>query len=268
MPAKTLKNEAPAAKPAAKAKAPAARQSLAETMTQLEKAGSEQTRKTYARHGVTQPMFGVSFATLKTMMKRIRIDHDLACALWDTGNFDAQNLAVKVVDPGRMTPSDLDRWARGPQPRIYAGYVASLTAETPHARGRADKWLASKSEAERNVGWGVVGMMAMRDVSTPESWFAERLAGIERGIRSAPNDERYAMNGALIAIGGRNAALRKSALAAAKRIGKVEVDHGDTACKTPDAVETIEKMWAYAASKGFESPAAQERERESMRTRC
>jgi len=76
------------------------------------------------------------------------------------------------------------------------------------------------------------------------------------------------MSSALIAIGGRSAALRKAALAAAKRIGVVEIDHGDTACKTPDASASIEKTWAWAEAKGFASPAAQERRRESMRTRC
>jgi len=35
-----------------------------------------------------------------------------------------------------------------------------------------------------------------------------------------------------------------------------------------DAVSFIEKMWAHARAKEFESPAAQERARESMRTRC
>ena len=62
--------------------------------------------------------------------------------------------------------------------------------------------------------------------------------------------------------------MRKSVTAVAKRIGKVEIDYGDTACKTPEAVPTLEKTWAHATSKGFESPAAQERARESMRTRC
>jgi len=71
---------------------------------------------------------------------------------------------------------------------------------------------------------------------------------------------------ALITIGGRDAALRKLATAAAKRIGVVEVDHGDTACATPDAVTYIAKLWERA--KKFESPAAAERARESMRTRC
>ena len=49
------------------------------------------------------------------------------------------------------------------------------------------------------------------------------------------------MNGALISIGMRNPGLEKKAVAAARRIGKVEVDHGETSCKTPDAVAYIRK---------------------------
>ena len=49
---------------------------------------------------------------------------------------------------------------------------------------------------------------------------------------------------AVIAIGLRNANLEKRAIAAARRIGKVEVDHGDTSCKTPDAEPYILKASA------------------------
>src|SRR6185369_3349689 len=87
----------------------AARMSLAETMKALEAAGSAQTRKTYARHGAQEPMFGVSFATLKTLVKRIGVDHELALALWDTKNHDARTLAMKIADPARIRPADLDR---------------------------------------------------------------------------------------------------------------------------------------------------------------
>ena len=72
----------------------------------------------------------------------------------------------------------------------------------------------------------------------------------------------------VILIGCRNAALRKAATAAAKKIGKGEIDHGDTDCKTPDAAQYIEKTWAHSKSKGFETPAAHERTRETPRRRC
>jgi 3-methyladenine DNA glycosylase AlkD len=213
-------------------------------------------------------MFGVSFATLKTLYKRIGVDHELALALWDTGNFDARNLAFKVVDPARMSAAHLDRWARAPIARMCGSYVAHVAVEGPHGRSRADAWLSARDEATRCAGWSLVGAMAMRDEDTSDAWFAQRLAEIEKSIQASPNAQREAMLHALIAIGCRSLALRKSVTAAAKRIGKVEIDHGDTSCKTPEAVPTLEKTWAHAKSKGFASPAAQERQRESMRTRC
>lgn len=249
-------------------KAPSSRMTLAETMSALEKAGTAQARKTYARHGATEPMFGVSFATLKTFVKRIRVDQDLAFALWETGNFDARILALKIADPARMSPGDLDRWSEALSVRSCGGYLPHLVAEGPHARSRADKWLAARSENQRLAAWGVIGAMAMLDEATPDAWFEGHLSDIERTIHASPNLLREAMNQTVISIGCRNAALRKKAAAAAKRIGKVDVDHGDTACKTPDAAQYIEKAWAHSISKGFASPAAHERARESMRTRC
>ena len=244
------------------------RMTLATTMRELEKAGSAQTRKTYARHGGYEPMFGVSFATLKVLFNRIGVDHELATALWDTGNFDARNLAVKVADPSRMTSNDLDRWVREGKARWLITYVAVLTGESSHAAAKTAQWLAAPEGPERAAAWMLLGHMASRDETTPDAWFLDHLTRIERTIHTAPNSEREAMNGALIAIGCRSAALRKSAIAAAKRIGKVEVDHGDTACKTPDAAAYIEKTWAHSTSKGFETPAAHERSRESPRCRC
>jgi len=244
------------------------RMSLADTMTALEQAGSAQTRKTYLRHGAPEPMFGVSFATLKSLVKRIKVDHELALALWDTRNFDARVLALKVADPALMTPALLDNWANTIIARMCHSYVAYLAAEGPHARSRAETWLAAPEEALRCSGWCLVGAMAMLDETAADEWFADRLSTIEKTIHSAPNEERDAMNRAIISIGCRSAALRKSATAAAKRIGKVDIDYGDTSCKTPDAAEHIEKAWTHSSSKNFATPAAHERSREPMRTRC
>jgi hypothetical protein len=259
--------KAATAKPAKTAKLKP-RMSLAEAMSALEAAGTEQARKTYRRHGAKDPMFGVSFAFMKTLVKKIGVDHELARQLWETGNHDARLLAVKIADPAQATSKELDRWATDMAvTRMCCGYVPMLTAEGPFASAKVDDWLAQGSK-RRNSGWSLVGNLAMLDESAPDKVFLDRLAEIERTIHTIPNGERDVMNGALIQIGCRNAALRKAALAAAKRIGKVEVDHGDTECKTPDAAAYIEKCWAHSAAKGFESPAAQERAREPMRTRC
>jgi 3-methyladenine DNA glycosylase AlkD len=249
-------------------KAAKARLSLAEVMRTLEKAGSAQTRKTYLRHGAQEPMFGVSFAALKDLVKKIGVDHELAKELWATGNHDARTLAIKIADPARATAGDLDRWRADFGMGMCGNYVAMLAAEGPHAAAKVREWLAASEPATRATGWKLLGHLSNLDERASDELFTKSLAQIEKSIHSAPNAEREAMNSALIMLGGRSAALRKSATAAARRIGKVEIDHGDTECKTPDAVSYIEKMWAQSAAKKFASPAAQERAREPMRTRC
>ena len=255
-------------KPAAKtsAKPTAGRMSLDEVMRALEKAGSAQTKKTYARHGAKEPMFGVLFGTLKVLVDRIGIDQELALALWSTKNQDARNLAMKIADPARIRAADLDRWAKENSMRICGMYIACLAAEGPHAAAKVRDWLAAPDAELRSSGWQLVAQLANLDEQTPDDWFAKHLVQIEKTIHSSPSIERASMNAAVIAIGGRSAALRKLATAAGKRIGPVEVDHGETACKTPDAVTYIGKLWERA--KKFDSPAAAERARESMRTRC
>lgn len=247
---------------------PPPRMPLAEAMAALEAAGSEQTRKTYARHGAPAPMFGVSFATLKTLVKRIRVDQELALALWGTGNHDARMLATKVADPERMGAAELDAWAAVSMGRGCGAYVAMLAAEGPHAVSRAEVWLASPDEALRRTGWALVGALPLDGLAVTDAWFVTRLGEIEAGVHAAPNAVREAMMGALIAIGCRSPELRTLAIAAAGRIGPVMIDYGDTDCKAPQIGESLEKAWAHSLSKGYPSPAAHEQARESRRTRC
>ena len=72
---------------------------LTETMRALEAAGTAQNRKIYARHGVGGEMFGVSYADLGKLERKIRVDQELAEELWATGNHDARVLATKIADP-------------------------------------------------------------------------------------------------------------------------------------------------------------------------
>lgn len=233
----------------------------------LESLGTEQTRKTWARHGAKGPMFGVLFGELFKLMKRIDVDHALALELWATGNVDARNLAIKIVDPGRITPAQLDRWAVENPMRMCSLYIATIAAEGPHARAKLREWLGSSDERLVAAGWTLLGRLSDLDESFPEDELLRRVDEIEKSIHAAPNLVRNDMNRTLITIGGRSPALRKAALAAAKRIGAVAVDHGDTSCKTPEAVEILEKMWARSGAK-FGSPAAHERSMKSMRRRC
>jgi hypothetical protein len=108
-------------------------------------------------------------------------------------------------------------------------------------RQKMDSWTRAEDEWLGQAGWRMVAKCAMQDASLPDSFFEACLEQIEGEIHTRKNRVRDAMNSALIAIGIRNPALQAKALAAAAKIGKVVVDHGETSCKTPDAGQYILK---------------------------
>ena len=82
---------------------------------------------------------------------------------------------------------------------------------------------------------------------------------IVKEIHRSPNRARHAMNMALVSIGLYRPGLEKKAIAAARSIGKVEVDHGETSCKTPDAVAYIRKVKAHEEKKAASKQAKKKR---------
>ena len=220
-----------------------------ETVRELEALGTAQNRKIYARHGVRGAMYGVSYANLGKLAKRIKVDQNLAPGLWETGNHDAMVLATMVADPGQMKSGQLDTWARDLDSYVITDAFASLTSKTLFARKKFEKWSRAKGEFVGQAGWGLLAYLAGMKSELSDEFFGDQLALIEAEIHDRRNRVRHAMNMALIAIGGRNEALAAQAKAAAGRIGKVEVDHGQTSCKTPEAGPYIDKMWARKRAK-------------------
>ncbi len=220
---------------------PATAVSHKQVLNELKSLGTTQNRKVYARHGVGPNMYGVSYANLNKLAKRIKKDQDVAEALWATGNHDARVLATMVADSSRMTVSQVDAWARDLGNYPLTDAFAGLASRTGFARTSIKKWTRSTSEWIGQAGWLVLSHLAMHDDAFTDKELGDYLTLIEREIHGRKNRVRAAMKSALIAIGIRNRALERKALAAAKRIGKVEVDHGETGCKTPDAAAYIRK---------------------------
>ncbi|MDA1232158.1 MAG: DNA alkylation repair protein [Planctomycetota bacterium] len=223
-------------------------QSLAEVMQELERLGTEQTRKTFARHGAPlDQMYGVKVADLKTVLKKIKGRQDLAMELYDTGNSDAMYLAGMVANGALMSKKQLELWAKNATWYMIGEYtVPAVTCESSFATELARKWIDSKQPSLRCTGWttwsGIVAIQSDKQLDLNELELL--LSRVVSEIHKSDNRVRSAMNGFVISLGGYVLPLQKKAIAAARKIGKVEVDMGDTACKVPSAVEYIEKMIA------------------------
>lgn len=218
-------------------------------MNELKKCGTAQNRKVYARHGINEPMFGVSYANLKALAKKIGKDHELAVDLWTTGNHDARILATMIGEPEKVDAKLVESWAKDLDNYAVTDALGGLAGRAEMPRKVIDKWSNSKDEWFGQLGWNLITRLAMNSSDCPDSYFKSKIGVIEKKIHKSKNRTRYSMNGSLIAIGMRSAILRKEALAAAKRIGKVEVDHGETGCKTPDAADYIKRAAARKKKK-------------------
>lgn len=212
-----------------------------EVLQELESLGTAQNRKIYRRHGACENLYGVSFANLRKMAKQLKIDHALAQQLWTTRNHEAQLLASMIADPVTVEESLVDRWISELADRIVTSEFTDFVSKTRFFQAKTEEWLDSEDEWIGRAGWQLLALLAMSDIELADSYFENHLEIIERDIHTQKNMVRDAMNSALIAIGIRNPALERKALSAAKTIGKVEVDHGETSCKTPDAADYIRR---------------------------
>lgn len=216
---------------------------LTDVMLKLESLGTAQNRKIYARHGGGTNMFGVSWAEIRKLAKAIKRDHALALELWETGNFEARVIATIVADPAKISPETAEALVREMTGHgLTDELVNNLIVRAPYAAEKAAAWIEAPEEYVGRAGWHLVGGAAKAGLEGLD--YAGLLARIEAAIHSAPNRKREAMNNALIAMGIYRPDLTDAALAAAGRIGKVEIDHGETDCKTPAAAEYIQKAIA------------------------
>ena len=216
----------------------------AEIVAELKKFGSESIKKIHLKHGAKEPFFGVKVEDLKKIQKRVKTDHALALALFDTGIGDAQYLAGLIADPPRMTKAQLKKWAKTAAWGMVGAYtVPWVTAESPFGAELAREWIDSKQENIAATGWSTWSSLV--GITTDEDLDLDELVGlldrVQRGIHKAPNRVRYEMNGFVIAVGCFVTPLSPKAKAVAKAIGVVEVDMGGTACQVPDAATYIAK---------------------------
>ena len=216
-------------------------------MAELKKAADPQTKKTLVRHGAApDKVYGVKVGNMKPIAKKIKGEQQLALELYATGIRDAMYLAGLIVDGSKMTRPQLNAWVR--KSPGYAGICESTVvwaaSEHPDAIGIANQWMRSKAEMTSAAGWalyaGCLSLYADEDLDFEE--IQKHMDHAVAHVHTAPNRVRYQMNNFVICVGCYVQPLLARAKAAARKIGAVEVDMGDTACRTPLATAYITKV--------------------------
>lgn len=216
-----------------------------EIMADLKANGSESIKNILLKHGVKEPFFGVKVEHLKTIQKKIKSDYQLAKDLYATGNADAMYLAGLIADDAQMSKPDLQTWVEQAVSNNISEYTVPWVA-TGNALGYelALEWINSPEEYIAAAGWSTLSNWVSQkpDTELDIPGLRALLNRVVESIHTAQNRVRNVMNSFVIALGSYVIPLTDEVIAAAKKIGVVMVDIGDTSCKVPDAVERIMKV--------------------------
>lgn len=216
-----------------------------EVMAELKAMGNEQTKKTFTRHGAKEPFYGVKVGDLKKIVKKVKKNHELSLALYETGNSDAMYLAGLIADENQITKEQLQDWAEKAYWYMLSEYtVAWITAESRYGHELGMEWIESDEERIASAGWATLANLVMLtdDENLDIKELDTLLDCISKTIKYASNRVKYTMNGFVIAVGSSVASLTNRAIEIGKMNGKVEVDMGGTACKVPFAPQYIDKV--------------------------
>jgi len=221
----------------------------AEVLAELKAKSSEKTRITYARHGhAIDRCLGVSVAEMKLIAKRLKGQQTVAYELYETGLLEPMYLAGLVASGAKMTEPLLHAWAEGADGfSMISDYtVPWVTVEHPSGRGLAVEWIGSGREFLAASGWCTYcGLVAtLPDERLDLSEIGMLLGRIAEKVHGEQNRVRLTMNNFVVAVGSYVTPLTAQAKAAALKIDTVSVDMGDTSCKVPLAIASIERAEA------------------------
>ena len=210
-------------------------------MEKLKSLGTEQNIKIYRKHGAKKDLYGVSFADLRKLAKEIKKNDELAEKLWYSNNEDAMSLATIIADGKKFDLERAGKWVKEIDFYPVADYFSKeLLLKSKDIINIVQDFYKSKDEWKGRVGWTLIALLAKKS-NLADEFFSNKVEIISENIHNEKNRKKEAMNNALIAIGLRNENLKNKALEAADKIGKVEIDHGDTSCQTFDPREYIQR---------------------------
>jgi 3-methyladenine DNA glycosylase AlkD len=186
----------------------------------LEALSTKRDRENLARFGITaSAALGVSMANIQKLAKKLGHDHELACALWNTGCYEARLLTAFVAEPARVTSAQMERWCKEFDNWAVCDTLCFfLFDRVPHAWDKIRKWSGQSPEFVKRTAFALMASIAGHDKEAGDAVFLEGLSLIERAAKDERNFVKKAVSWALRRIGRRNQALNRAAVALSARL--------------------------------------------------
>lgn len=214
---------------------------LKEALSQLEMLGNEKVRARNIRYGAGNNQFGVKLGDIRTLAKKIRVNHSLALDLWHTGNIDARLLAALIIKPAHLSGEDIDRMVRAERFVQVADWFYSYVIKSyPDNEALREKWMSSGDIMAARAGWGLTSGRVVRNPDGLD--LGALLDRIESEMPEAAPEVQWTMNSTLAQIGICFPAHRKRAIAIGEKLGIYRDYPVSKGCTSPFAPVWINEM--------------------------
>ena len=214
---------------------------LEDTLSKLKELGNEKVRAQNAKQGAGDNQYGVRLGELRKLAKKIKKDHELALALWETGNIDARFLAILIIDIKKLTADQMVQMVQSITFVRVADWFNSYIARThPDKETLRQNWMTADHPMAARSGWSLT---TERIGKNPEGLnLSSLLDRIEQEMGNAAPETQWTMNFALVEIGTCSIDHRKRAIAIGERLGLYRDYPVSKGCTSPFAPIAIEEM--------------------------
>jgi 3-methyladenine DNA glycosylase AlkD len=212
-----------------------------EALKQLESLGSERMREFNKKRGAGDNQFGVQMGEIRKLAAKIKTNHELALALWETGNIDARLLAILLIQPKKLSGSELDRMVRSATYAWLADWLNSYVVKNhPDKESFRQAWMDDDDPWAARAGWSLT---SERISKSPEGLDIPALLDrIESEMATADPAAQWTMNNCLAGIGINFPKLRKRAIAIGEALGIFRDYPVPKGCTSPFAPIWINEM--------------------------
>lgn len=210
-------------------------------LKRLESLGNEKMRAHNAKQGAGDNQFGVKLGDVRALANELKTNHELALALWATGNVEAQLLATLVIKPQSLSAEELERMVKSATFVQVADWLHSyVLKEHPEKDKLREKWMMSSDAMAARAGWRLTaGRVAKSPAGLDLVALLDRL---EAEMGSAPPVVQWTMNACLAEIGIHFPKHRKRAIAIGDKLGLYRDYPVSKGCTSPFAPIWISAM--------------------------
>ncbi|HQR06440.1 MAG TPA: DNA alkylation repair protein [Gemmatales bacterium] len=232
-------------KPTAPKKRPTAAKSSAaivkDILAQLKSKGDAKVRTLNVRNGAGDKQFGVKLGDIRGIAKKIKPNHELGMALWDTRNLEAQLITTLLIKAKDLSAAEMEAMVESVTVvQVFEWLHSYVTKDHPDKESLRQKWMTTNHPMAARAGWRLTaGRVAKNPEGIDEVALLNR---IETEMAHADPLVQWTMNMCLAEIGIHFQEHRERAIAIGEKLGIYRDYPCSPGCTSPFAPIWINEM--------------------------